>query len=88
MTHAATDRRTFLHQSLATTATLSALSFLQRNLYAAPAKKEWIQLFDGKSLTGWHKNPERIGHSHIQNRRYATGTPSQLADRPKSAALD
>lgn len=21
-----------------------------------------INLFDGKSLTGWHKNPERIGH--------------------------
>lgn len=22
----------------------------------------WIQLFDGKSLEGWHTNPEKIGH--------------------------
>ena len=22
----------------------------------------WISLFDGRSLAGWHKNPERIGH--------------------------
>jgi hypothetical protein len=22
----------------------------------------WISLFDGKSLSGWHKNPEKIGH--------------------------
>ncbi len=33
----------------------------------APAadKKEqanWKKLFDGKSLAGWHKNPEKIGH--------------------------
>ncbi len=22
----------------------------------------WISLFDGRSLAGWHKNPQRIGH--------------------------
>ena len=22
----------------------------------------WIELFDGKTLNGWHKNPQRIGH--------------------------
>ena len=22
----------------------------------------WIELFDGKTLKGWHKNPEKIGH--------------------------
>ena len=22
----------------------------------------WISLFDGKTLNGWHKNPQRIGH--------------------------
>ncbi len=22
----------------------------------------WIVLFDGKSLSGWHKNPEKVGH--------------------------
>jgi hypothetical protein len=24
--------------------------------------KGWIELFDGKTLKGWHKNPEKIGH--------------------------
>jgi hypothetical protein len=23
---------------------------------------DWIDLFDGKTLAGWHKNPRRIGH--------------------------
>lgn len=26
------------------------------------AGKGWIELFDGKTLKGWHKNPEKIGH--------------------------
>jgi hypothetical protein len=28
----------------------------------APDAEGWITLFDGKSLDGWHKNPEKIGH--------------------------
>ena len=28
----------------------------------AQADEGWIELFDGKTLAGWHKNPERIGH--------------------------
>lgn len=28
----------------------------------ARADDGWITLFDGQSLGGWHKNPERIGH--------------------------
>lgn len=26
------------------------------------AEGEWISLFDGKTLDGWHKNPQKIGH--------------------------
>jgi hypothetical protein len=26
------------------------------------AAGDWITLFDGKSLAGWHKNPQKIGH--------------------------
>jgi hypothetical protein len=26
------------------------------------AEEGWIELFDGKSLDGWHKNPQKIGH--------------------------
>jgi hypothetical protein len=29
---------------------------------AEPDADGWIELFDGKSLAGWHKNPEKIGH--------------------------
>ncbi|HEV7224662.1 MAG TPA: DUF1080 domain-containing protein [Pirellulales bacterium] len=31
---------------------------------ASPDKEDegWISLFDGKTLAGWHKNPQRIGH--------------------------
>jgi hypothetical protein len=29
---------------------------------AANGEDGWISLFDGASLVGWHKNPERIGH--------------------------
>lgn len=46
-------------------ASLSALvgSSLVSGLYAAPKKEnDWIELFDGRSLKGWHRNPERIGH--------------------------
>ena len=29
---------------------------------AAAGEDGWISLFDGKTLRGWHKNPQRIGH--------------------------
>jgi hypothetical protein len=29
---------------------------------AEPDADGWIVLFDGKTLDGWHKNPEKIGH--------------------------
>src|SRR5262249_20280528 len=29
---------------------------------AARAEDGWIDLFDGKTLDGWHKNPQKIGH--------------------------
>lgn len=29
---------------------------------ATAADDDWIKLFDGQSLAGWHTNPDRIGH--------------------------
>lgn len=29
---------------------------------ALSAEEGWITLFDGKTLDGWHKNPQKIGH--------------------------
>jgi hypothetical protein len=28
----------------------------------AAAEEGWIELFDGTTLNGWHKNPQKIGH--------------------------
>jgi hypothetical protein len=53
---------------LASTAGLAALSCWgsrgpTNQTWAAPADAEgWVTLFDGKTLEGWHKNPEKIGH--------------------------
>jgi hypothetical protein len=29
---------------------------------SSAAEEGWIELFDGKTLDGWHKNPQKIGH--------------------------
>jgi hypothetical protein len=41
-----------------------ALIFSASSIAAEPQADAdgWIVLFDGKSLDGWHKNPEKIGH--------------------------
>ncbi len=52
------SRRTFLKETAATTASVVALPLGQ----AVAAEGDWIKLFDGKTLDGWHKNPKRIGH--------------------------
>jgi 3-keto-disaccharide hydrolase len=53
-----TSRRRFLKTTAAVAIAPTALT---TRAYAAPADG-WIELFDGKSLTGWHKNAMRIGH--------------------------
>ena len=52
-------RRTFLKSGIAAGLATSCLHSLA---YAAPKRKGWIELFDGKTLEGWHINPEKIGH--------------------------
>ena len=52
------SRRAFLRETATTTAAVAALPLGQ----AIAAENDWIKLFDGKTLDGWHKNPQRIGH--------------------------
>jgi hypothetical protein len=49
---------------LGASAGAAALAFLPRRAGAAPTpdSEGWVELFDGKTLTGWHKNPQKIGH--------------------------
>ncbi|HEV3022436.1 MAG TPA: DUF1080 domain-containing protein [Pirellulales bacterium] len=38
------------------------IGFRQTAAAAADDDRDWIALFDGKTLEGWHTNPEKIGH--------------------------
>ncbi|MEX2119802.1 MAG: DUF1080 domain-containing protein [Pirellulales bacterium] len=44
----------------------------------------WILLFDGESLEGWHKNPERIGHGTGGRWTVEDGTIAGEQDPPGS----
>jgi hypothetical protein len=50
----------------------------------AAAEEEWTALFDGKSLTGWHKNPDRIGHGTGGNWQVEDGAITGEQDPPDS----
>ncbi len=60
--YSCSNRRTFLKTTLAATASASLMNMDGPLSLAAPNEQEWITLFDGESLAGWHKNPQRIGH--------------------------
>src|SRR5213596_3090394 len=72
------SRRRFLK----TTAAAGAAAITAR-AYAAPADG-WIELFDGKSLSGWHKNPIRIGHGTGGNWQVEDGVITGEQDPPGS----
>tara|TARA_B100001250_G_scaffold287300_1_gene249152 strand:- start:5055 stop:5252 length:198 start_codon:yes stop_codon:yes gene_type:complete len=50
--------RAFLKKTNVTTAAVVALPLTQ----LVAMEVDWIKLFEGKTLDGWHKNPKRIGH--------------------------
>ena len=79
-----TDRRTFLASSLAASTAIAAGGSLHQLAFAAPAKNKWENLFDGKTLKGWHKNPERIGHGTGGQWTVEEGTISGQQDPPGS----
>ncbi len=74
------SRRQFLQS---TAATAAALPLLNRFAYAAPADS-WIELFDGKTLAGWHKNPDKIGHGTGGIWQVEEGTITGEQDPPGS----
>ncbi|MCC6491530.1 MAG: DUF1080 domain-containing protein [Pirellulales bacterium] len=58
------DRRRMLASSIGAAGGLAMFGAC-RGLSAADTKADkegWITLFDGQSLDGWHKNPQKIGH--------------------------
>ena len=75
---------TVLSTAAATLATLANTRGLTARAYAAPAAGDWIELFDGKTLQGWHKNPQRIGHGTGGVWRVEEGTITGEQDPPGS----
>ena len=53
-------RRTFLKSALS--AGVLASPAIHTRPKSLPADDDYIELFDGQSLAGWHKNPEKINH--------------------------
>ena len=56
------SRRQFLKSSTTLAAGAALASTVPQMALAVPTTSDWIDLFDGKSLAGWHKNPQKIGH--------------------------
>lgn len=79
-----TSRRSFLETSAAMSVAAAAAPSLHALAYAAPAAADWVELFDGKSLAGWHKNPQRIGHGTGGVWRVEEGTITGEQDPPGS----
>lgn len=57
-----TNRRQFVKHAVAGAATLTLASQQASAMWAAEFEDGWKDLFDGKTLNGWHKNRMRIGH--------------------------
>ena len=78
-----TTRRCFLKSIAILSAAGIAPDVLHRGANAAPADG-WIELFDGKSLAGWHKNPMKIGHGTGGNWQVEDGSITGEQDPPGS----
>ena len=74
------SRRRFIQHSILSSAAVMAL---HGRAYAAP-KRGWIELFNGKDLSGWHINPEKIGHGTGGNWRVEQGAITGEQDPPGS----
>ena len=80
MRHHLIPRRNFLK----TSAAASAIAALQPSAYAVPRRDDWTELFNGKSLQGWLKNPKRIGHGTGGIWQVENGTLTGEQDPPGS----
>ncbi len=78
------DRRSFLKTTVAATAGAALLDGHSLVAGADSSDSKWISLFDGKSLDGWHKNPQKIGHGTGGSWRVEDGAITGEQDPPGS----
>ena len=83
-----TNRRHFLQSTagmVAASTSAGLFHSLDCSAQATPqTEHEWIDLFDGKSLDGWHTNPEKIGHGTGGNWQVEEGAITGEQDPPGS----
>ena len=77
------SRRRFIQKAAAVSTAVASTAALHQRVFAAPADG-WIDLFDGKSLAGWHKNPMKIGHGTGGNWQVEEGAITGEQDPPGS----
>ena len=82
--HNTPHRRHFLQTTAAAAAGASLATTLHTLAYAAPNDAGWKNLFDGETLKGWHKNPQRIGHGTGGTWRAENGVITGEQDPPGS----
>ena len=70
--------------ALAREARSCASNRLALGVIGSGCKREWISLFDGKTLEGWHKNPRRIRHGSGGRWAVEDGTITGEQDPPGS----
>ncbi len=70
--------------ALAREARSCASNRLELGVIGSGCKREWISLFDGKTLEGWHKNPRRIRHGSGGRWAVEDGTITGEQDPPGS----
>ena len=79
------SRRQFLKGSIAAGAlALTANQLPFSRAFAAEDADGWITLFDGETLNGWHKNPEKIGHGTGGDWKVEDGAIAGEQDPPGS----
>lgn len=79
-----TNRRKFLQTTAAAAAGATLVNLRDPSDSSAADDAERISLFDGKSLDGWHKNPQKIGHGTGGIWRVEDGVISGEQDPPGS----
>lgn len=78
-----TSRRNFLKKTAAAVPAFSLSTGITPNK-SRQEKADFIQLFDGVSLDGWHRNPEKIWHGTGGNWRVEEGIITGEQDPPGS----
>ncbi|MEO8497070.1 MAG: DUF1080 domain-containing protein [Planctomycetota bacterium] len=78
------NRRDFLKTTAAASAGAALLNMQRPVVSAEPDDAKWTSLFDGTSLGGWHKNPQKIGHGTGGSWRAEDGVITGEQDPPGS----